>query len=119
MLPQIPLGLEAREIASFDNFVGSANLELLAQLRAISAAAGEQYLFLWGVAGSGKCHLLQAGCHAAQHYQQRSAYIPLREATRLTPEVLDAIPPDQSYDWATQVLPELLRQQAPMFGYVA
>ena len=68
MPPQIPLGLELRESASFENFVGRANLELLAQLRAVADAAGEQYLFMWGTAGSGKS---QADASPAGSHQVR------------------------------------------------
>ncbi|MCB1758810.1 MAG: DnaA regulatory inactivator Hda [Gammaproteobacteria bacterium] len=88
MLPQLPLGLKLRLNVSFDSFVGNANRELLTQLRASAQGTGEPYLYIWGGSGSGKSHLLQAGCHSAQQHQLAAAYIPLREASRLTPEVL-------------------------------
>jgi DnaA family protein len=88
VLPQIPLGLKLRESASFDSFVGSANSELVAQLRASAEGRGEPYLFIWGAAGSGKSHLFQASCQAAQQQRLAAAYIPLKEASALTPEVL-------------------------------
>ncbi len=35
------------------------------------------------------------------------------------PEVLDEIPPDQPYDWGTQVFPALLNKGAALYGYIA
>lgn len=35
------------------------------------------------------------------------------------PEVLEEIPPDQPYDWGTQVFPALLSKGAALFGHVA
>src|SRR3954452_435771 len=37
----------------------------------------------------------------------------------LEPEIFDAIPPDQSVDFSSDVFPKLLAQGAPLFGYVA
>jgi len=37
----------------------------------------------------------------------------------LQPEVLDAIPEGEPYDWSRQVFPQLLERGAPLFGYVA
>ncbi|MER2599939.1 MAG: sugar phosphate nucleotidyltransferase [Caldilineales bacterium] len=37
----------------------------------------------------------------------------------LEPEVLDLIPPGQSYDWSTQVFPSMLEAGMPLYGMVA
>ncbi len=37
----------------------------------------------------------------------------------LEPEVLEQIPPDEPFDFATQLFPQLLDQGAPLYGYVA
>ncbi len=37
----------------------------------------------------------------------------------LEPEVLDRIPDDAPYDFATQLFPEMLAEGAPLFGYVS
>jgi DnaA family protein len=37
----------------------------------------EKQVFIWGPEGTGKTHLLQAICHAAQNADQRSMYVPL------------------------------------------
>lgn len=37
----------------------------------------------------------------------------------LEPEVLDLVPKGQSVDWSKDVFPKLLREEEPLFGYVA
>lgn len=37
----------------------------------------------------------------------------------LEPQVLDLIPPDTNYDFATDLFPQLLAQDTPLYGYVA
>ncbi|MCR4303578.1 MAG: DnaA regulatory inactivator Hda [Gallionella sp.] len=55
---------------SLDNFVAGRNLELLSALRhALSGGSSERCFYVWGEAGSGKSHLLQACVRAAQDVQ--------------------------------------------------
>lgn len=91
MLPQIPLGISLRESASFDSFVGLGNQRTLADIKACIAKSGENYLYLWGPDGTGKSHLLQAGCRAAQSESCRVAYIPLSQADHFSPEILEEL----------------------------
>lgn len=88
MLPQIPLGFSLRQSASFDTFVGLGNQQTIADLKACLAKSGERYLFLWGPAGAGKSHLLQASCRAAQTDAERVAYIPLSLADDFSSGIL-------------------------------
>ncbi len=82
---QLPLGIGLREDVTFDNFLfGSENREAINLLR-----KGEQpFVYLWGPRGCGKSHLLQASIHQAAYQGGTSAYLPLREADRLSPEYL-------------------------------
>lgn len=60
-MTQMLLGIAPEWIPSLENFVAGRNVELLSALRhALSASQGERCLYLWGEAGSGKTHLLQA-----------------------------------------------------------
>lgn len=60
-MTQMLLGLAPEWIPSLENFVAGRNVELLSALRhALSSQQGERCLYLWGEAGSGKTHLLQA-----------------------------------------------------------
>jgi DnaA family protein len=60
---------------ALDNFVAGRNLELLSALRhALAGSSSERSFYLWGEAGSGKSHLLQACVHAARDMQQSAIY---------------------------------------------
>ena len=60
-MKQLALGISPPPQPTLDNFVPGANAELLARLREFRAGTfGEAVLYLWGEAGSGKTHLLQA-----------------------------------------------------------
>ena len=82
---QLALGVGLHDRATFDSFLPGANREALAALRALAAGRGETALYLHGIAGTGKSHLLQAACAA----QPGSAYLPLREIAQLGPGVLE------------------------------
>ncbi|MDH4234789.1 MAG: DnaA regulatory inactivator Hda [Gallionella sp.] len=59
----------------FDNFVAGRNLELLSALRqALEGRNGERSFYVWGEAGCGKSHLLQACVHAASDMQRSAIY---------------------------------------------
>lgn len=63
---QLVLPLRPAPEPTFDNFVPGANAELLARLReAGRARASEAVVYLWGVAGSGRTHLLHAAVRGA------------------------------------------------------
>jgi DnaA-homolog protein len=78
---QLLLGVRPRAGAVFENFAPGSNSEVIAALRAPSAAP----LWLWGAQGCGKTHLLQAVCSAAG---EAAAYFPLDRSMRLPPEAL-------------------------------
>ena len=58
---QIPLPIAALPAPAFDNFLPGANASAIAHLESLSAQAAPVYL--WGVSGSGKTHLMQALVH--------------------------------------------------------
>lgn len=60
-MQQLLLDVFTPPAASLDNFVAGSNAELLAQMRAmLNGTSEESTLFIYGSAGSGKSHLLQA-----------------------------------------------------------
>lgn len=81
---QLTLGVGLHERAVFGSFVAGENRIAVAALQEL-AAGGEGAIYLHGVAGTGKSHLLQALCAA----QPGSAYFPLRELHALGPGVLE------------------------------
>jgi len=78
---QLALGVRLRADAVFDSFWPGPNGEIVAALRAPSTTP----LWLWGAAGSGKTHLLQAVCAATG---ESAAYFPLTRSLALPPEAL-------------------------------
>ncbi len=85
-LSQLPLQLTLRDNATFSNFYSGENATAVHVLQ----AEDEPVVFLAGGSGTGKTHLLQAVCHAAQHTKLKSAYVPLQQP-ELTPVVLQGL----------------------------
>jgi len=83
---QLALGVRLRADAIFESFAPGLNGELIAALRGGACAP----LWLWGSAGSGKTHLLQAVCAAADATgttaaHAAAAYFPLERSLALPP----------------------------------
>ena len=69
MIQQLYLDLGTPPPATFDNFIVGPNREAAQTLAGLSAelAAGtarDRGIYLWGTAGSGRTHLMEALCHA-------------------------------------------------------
>jgi len=91
---QLPLELRLQRGHTFANFqVGGGNSHLaqerLRQLAVGAAPDPVTPLFLWGLAGSGKTHLLQACCRQASDSGHSIAYLPLDQLQTLGPGVLE------------------------------
>jgi DnaA family protein len=84
---QLALGVRLTDRAVLGNFLAGDNIKALAAAREMAAAGGAGDLFLHGVPGSGKSHLLQALCVAVPG----AAYLPLAALAELGPEVLDGV----------------------------
>lgn len=89
---QLPLGVGLRDDATFDSYYASAaNAPLVESLMHQGEPDGEPFLFVWGGAGTGKSHLLQAACHAASDADRRSLYLPLADLGHFPPLMLEDI----------------------------
>ena len=60
MMRQMVLDIRPAEDVSFDNFVVGENRELVARLHALAEPETCESIYLWGVPGSGRTHLLRA-----------------------------------------------------------
>lgn len=80
---QLPLRIGLPDGTTFGNFLPGDNGELLALLR----GRGEPLVFLWGDAGSGRTHLLQAACHDAG----AAAYLPLLDLRDYPPGLCEGL----------------------------
>jgi len=85
---QLPLPVQLRPEADFATFVRGSNAEAVVAVSAWALGDGDDFLYLFGAAGSGKTHLLQAACRQTAKTERTAIYLPLgyRE---LTPAVLD------------------------------
>ena len=91
MAQQLPLHFEFWANQTFNDFFLGANHEIVTHLQQCIADLGEQQIFLWGQAGQGKTHLLQACCHQAQQQHLRSFYFDLATANLPDPSLLNGL----------------------------
>ena len=83
-MKQLPLSVRLQDRATFASFLPGMNAEALAAARAM-AHGNDGLLYLHGVAGAGRSHLLQAICSAVPG----SGYFPLLELRALGEAVLE------------------------------
>lgn len=87
LFEQLPLAVQLRDDATFDNFYSGNNALLLDTLRK-QLNGGERYVYLYGNEGSGRSHLLQAACHRADERGLNAIYLPLKELREYPPAEL-------------------------------
>lgn len=85
---QLPLQFEFRANQTFADYFPGKNGEVLTHLQNCIAGKGEQQIFIWGEAGLGKSHLLQACCHQAQSQKKTSFYFSLSTTNLPDPSLL-------------------------------
>lgn len=65
-MKQLALALSSRPEPTFGSFVVGRNAELVAMLRAVAAGTTQdRFVYVWGVPGSGRTHLMSAATTAA------------------------------------------------------
>ena len=80
---QLPLQVQLRDEATLDNFLAPETTRpLISALQQQLDPAGEAIIYIYGVSGTGKSHLLQACCHLAG---SRALYLPLGELGQYSP----------------------------------
>jgi len=136
---QLALNLRLRDVSSFENYFVARNREAVEHLqRAVQGLGGAllapaSWLYLWGEPGTGKTHLLEAACRAAQEQGHAPLYVPLADKADITPALLedieqvplvcvddvDAIAGDTAWEAALFVLYERLRAHGGMLVLAA
>ena len=136
---QLALNLRLRDASSFENFLVANNREVFERLqnavRSLNSAAQSpaSWLYLWGEPGTGKTHLLEAVCRAAQEQGHVPLYVPLANKAEFTTALLedaervslvcvddvDAIAGDDAWEAALFALYEHLRAQGGMLNLAA
>ncbi len=103
---QLTLGISLRDDATFTNFTLGRNeatihflQQFLLNVDEINQTSSdnhenklnEQMIYLWGSVGCGLSHLLQACCHYVSAHGQTSLYLPLKQASELSPQILEGL----------------------------
>ncbi len=74
---QLPLGVQLGVSLRFETFHAGSNGEAVTALRELAAGSRRTPLWIYGPAGSGKSHLLQAACAEAGASGKTAAWLPL------------------------------------------
>jgi DnaA family protein len=90
-MQQLPLDIRLADYALFSTFVAGPNDACAHALRALAGESGHALVWLWGAAGSGRTHLLQACVNEAAANDARVAFLPLRAEHGLRPEAVAGI----------------------------
>lgn len=85
---QLPLGIRLRDSSVFSSYYVGRNALVVETLRALRPEAHRPAVWLYGPAGTGKTHLLQALCARAGEDLQPAAYLPLDQVLALGPDML-------------------------------
>lgn len=74
---QLPLGVRLRDSALFETYHPGPNARAVTYLTELAAGRAAAGAWLWGDRGTGKTHLLQAACRAADAAGVAAVYLPL------------------------------------------
>lgn len=89
MAVQRPLQFDFNADKTFSSFFSASNQETINHLQRCASGNGDQCLYLWGSAGLGKSHLLQACSRLALELQKTSFYLPLDKLNLPDPAILE------------------------------
>lgn len=90
---QLTIPMVQRVLNRFENFHTGANAELVTRLRELAVGSADLGLWLAGEPGSGRSHLLEASCQAAEQSGRAALYLPLKELPPAA-EVLESLQAD-------------------------
>jgi DnaA family protein len=88
---QLPLGVQLGVSLRFETFRAGANAEAVSAVRWMADGTARMPVWVFGMPGAGKSHLLQAGCALAGTLGRTSAYLPLAALYVEGPALLDGL----------------------------
>ncbi|MGD8558781.1 MAG: DnaA regulatory inactivator Hda [Gammaproteobacteria bacterium] len=91
MQHQIPLGFHFNNEITLDSFVPGPNVQAVEALRQWLREPSETLIYLWGTAGVGKSHLLQATGLGMARQDVPVALLTLREHQQYSPRILEGL----------------------------
>jgi DnaA family protein len=78
--PQQALNLQLTQANTFETYYSGSDPTLISVLKNVASGVLEEpQIFLWGVNGTGKTHVLQAMCRVATDAHKRAMYIPMKD----------------------------------------
>lgn len=80
MPQQLTLDIRPEQNPTLENYIAGANAELVARLRALAQPRTFDAVYLWGLPGCGRSHLLHATRAAADAAGRRAIYVAGEEA---------------------------------------
>ena len=91
---QLSLGMRLRDDATFANYYPGANAVTLGYVEHACETEDQwldSVLYIWGTAGVGRSHLLQAACLRVEERGGRALYLPLADLAQHGPQLLDNV----------------------------
>ena len=90
--PQQALNLQLAQANTFETYYPGSDPTLISVLKNVaSGVLDEPQIFLWGVANTGKTHVLQAMCRVASDAHKRAMYIPMKDLLFQNPESISEL----------------------------
>ena len=91
IVKQVPLQFEFQTNQTFESYYPGGNAEIIGQLQQLAGQGQEQQVYIWGEAGCGKSHLLQACCQQAKLAGKDPFYLALFADKLPEPQLLDGL----------------------------
>lgn len=88
---QLLLGFSRYDIYTFETYMPGTNTGVVESLLDIATGRSPGNIYIWGGAGVGKSHLLQAVCNSASLSERSCAYIPMTQLDELAPEMFSSL----------------------------
>lgn len=91
---QLPLSVKLSDEATLSNFFAGPNEQAVMAVEALAdprISPADYSLYLWGAAGSGRSHLLQAACHRMAGAGGLAMYLPLADVVGHGPALLEGM----------------------------
>lgn len=91
MAQQLSLDVTLKDEATFLNFYAKGNEAAVGALAEVIHAPSDSVIYLWGDAGVGRSHLLQAVAHEFSSQRKPLMYLPLKDHAFFSPSILDGM----------------------------
>jgi DnaA family protein len=86
---QIPLHVTFRDNTVFEDYLPGNNALVIGTLRQALARLDDHLIYLWGAAGVGVSHILQASIHDLQLQGLSTLYLPMADCLEFGPEAIE------------------------------